>query len=177
MRTEVFLHLLLLCVLTSTVNLEHFEVFMNKKYKFSVNSVAGLCFMLVSGGIWTGIQQIPATMQDVEYGPAFWPTILCVGILLTGIGLIVFDFLGMEEKVNFVAEKKSMLRVLGMALTMILYVVLLSTVGYLPATIVAMILMLLLFRFRHKILLPVIGVGFPVFVYLFFTFILKVKLP
>ena len=74
-------------------------------------------------------------------------------------------------------KDKGALRALLMMVILFIYTLILPIITYIPATIILLVVTMWLFNERRKLLLICMPVGFTLFLYLVFTYALKISLP
>lgn len=76
------------------------------------------------------------------------------------------------------AERRAdALRVLGLLVAATAYVLLLKPLGFIPMTIALILVSLLLFGARNKLVIALVSVGAPVILWFLFKVLIKVQLP
>jgi len=73
--------------------------------------------------------------------------------------------------------KGDLLRIFAMLVASLSYVMVLTRVGYLIASIVFMAVSLLLFQTKSKVAIVIISILFPMVLYYFFTAVIQIRLP
>lgn len=145
--------------------------------KAGVNTGVGAAFFAL-GAFWLNLSaRLPDAHGLASFGPEFFPELVVVCMMVVAACLIVNDLRGRNRTAGVRLDKASVVRLaLAIALSAA-YIFLLPEVGYLPATVAALFLLLLLFGVRGKVVLPAISVLVPTGLYLLFEVVLKVLLP
>lgn len=152
-----------------------------KKGLFTVEFSVTL-FLFLLGVILLGItSRMPMSSSVTSIGgPGTFP--FGVSILMTILAGIqcIRSFLEAGKAENSHTgsmEKKDVIRVLIMIAASLIYVFVVDLVGYIIATVVFLAVVLWLFGLRHKILLPVLAIVFPVVLFFLFKYVFYVQLP
>lgn len=139
--------------------------------KINTNVYVGLGIAAFSGFILTQIAKISAKSPQA----AAFPKLIVTGMFIIAAYLILTGFLSKEDKKNKIAGK-DLLRVLAMFVSMLLYAFFLKKAGYVICTMGLLLIALLLFGNKNKIIVAVLTVLVPLGMYLMFTK-LNVRLP
>ena len=129
-----------------------------------------LCNDLTSAGI--GDSSIWGTGATI---PRF---LLIIFVVLNAWILIVELIKASKAQAAETGEKDTgVLRAVLMMVILFAYTLILPVITYIPATIILLFLTMWLFNERNKLLLVCMPVGFTLFLYLVFTYALKISLP
>lgn len=130
-----------------------------------------LLFVLIPSQInYTGTKSV---------NPRTFPTIIayCLGAL--GIASYIVGILhkNRENQDITTVTGKEIRLVLFTLVCMALSAFLMRWIPYLPVSVVILAVMMWVFGQRNKIVLAAVSIGVPVFIFLFFTYVLKLQLP
>jgi hypothetical protein len=114
-------------------------------------------------------------------GPGTFPTAYLVIILVSSVALAVKEYkkaLSASGTTKRWIEKEDLKRILILLGMLIIYIAVLELIGfYVIATTILIIGLLWLFEYRNKVVFPIVAIGFPVLMHLFFEVFLKILLP
>ena len=132
--------------------------------------------LAVNGLFWLETQkpqykQVQA--QDYGFDPAFFPQILLVLWAIFSVVIIVCALLSQASEVESPVWRRFFY---GVAITGI-YLLAMSYIGFLFASIPFAAAFMLIFGYRHRIILPLIAVVFPTVIWWLFVFPLHMPLP
>jgi len=147
---------------------------LSKDKKIAIITAAFAAVMM-----WQAVQikpLFPPTAGDC--GPAFFPTMCCVGIILCSVGKFFLP-VAKESNAKFLS-KEGWLKIGLMMLWLIGYTLGLNYLGYILASIPAFFLLIMLFTWNEKrnyIIAAVYSTTFTLMAYVLFTKVLSVMLP
>jgi len=110
---------------------------------------------------------------------ATFPKFLLAIFIVLNIWILIAELLkASKTQAAETGEKdKGALRALLMMVILFIYTLILPIITYIPATIILLVVTMWLFNERRKLLLICMPVGFTLFLYLVFTYALKISLP
>lgn len=142
-----------------------------------VNSVIGLVFLIFSA-IWYSLtMSLGAKSGFTAYGPDFFPKLVITCMIVVSVLLILTDLANKNKTTTFAIKGKAAVRVVLILVLAALYIFILPLAGYIIATIVALVLLMLLFGVKKRLALVLTAVLFPIGIYYLFEVVLKVILP
>lgn len=137
----------------------------------STRVVVSICFAAFVWVIWSA-QSLPAAFNPADVGPSRLP-ILAASLGLLCSALIFVNAGRLSEPVQIDRP----LNVLAGALTILAYVLAMPRVGFYPASLVAVVLLMLAGGHRRIVTLVGFALGFCAFIYLGFELVLGVHFP
>ena len=139
--------------------------------------------LIVLGALWLNLanQMGGAGIGDSSVwgtGATVPKFLLTIFIVLNAWILIVELIKAGKAQAAETGEKdRGPLRALLMMVILFVYTLVLPIITYIPATIILLVVTMWLFNERRKLLLICMPVGFTMFLYLVFTYALKISLP
>jgi putative tricarboxylic transport membrane protein len=113
-----------------------------------------------------------------QFGPAFFPNLILVCMALCAVPLIIKGVrLHYREKEKLSIDRARMIRISLLIITLIVYVVLFLTIGFLFSTLLYLVVGQLLFGVKKPSLLLGTTILIPISFYFIFTTLFKVPLP
>ncbi len=142
--------------------------------------IIGCLGMILTLYIWITTASFPED-QVVQVGPAFFPRMLAVGLGLTSLALIIQAIV----KVSATEQKKNSLslsdpgirRALIALFATVIYCLLLETIGFIPLSIIYLILLMLLLKEKKYIQMCLTSVAVTGVLYAVFNMLLNITLP
>lgn len=111
-------------------------------------------------------------VQSQETGPAFMPRIFAVALMILSIILLIQSFFTKEK------APETKMKMIGLTMGIVLiYLLLIPTLGFYSSTILFVLVLILITKLKKPILLVVIPVAVPLFVFVFFEKMLRVPIP
>ena len=114
-------------------------------------------------------------------GPGTFPTVYLVMIITCSAILAVTEFVksfsAPESKSPAKIEISDVVRILLMVVTVVIYILTLSTVGFMISTPLLIFVLLWLFGYRNMVISPLLAIGFTILLRLLFQTFLRVLLP
>ena len=144
--------------------------------------IIGFLGLFLTLYIWITTASFPED-QVVQVGPAFFPRMLAVGLGLTSLTLIIQAILKVASKGQSSEAETLSLRDPGIrrALTAlaatISYCLLLETIGFIPLSIIYLILLMLLLKEKNYIQMGITSVAVTGLLYAVFNMLLNITLP
>lgn len=149
-------------------------------YMRKINIMTAILFIIFGIVIIMGTSNFKQTvLSDNFIGPAFFPKFMAIGMIVCAIILIIntlLDKKSQEISVGEIFNKKMFLPIIGMIILFI-YVITLDYLGFLLATILLNLILLLLFKVRKKSILILAPVLTTLVIYQVFQKFLMVPLP
>lgn len=140
--------------------------------------VSGLFFLLSLA--WLGYTRtMPFSSSVTSFGgPATFP-FLVLSIMAVGAGIVtVAEFCKMRKGTGALFPDRATICRIGLLfLVSVVYVGVIESIGYIPATIFLVLASLMLFGVRDKRALVLVPVLFPAAIFLLFQKLLQVQLP
>ncbi|AUG54211.1 tripartite tricarboxylate transporter TctB family protein [Thalassospira marina] len=144
------------------------------------DALFGIVFVIVASAILITVQSFP-TLPDQPYGPATFPTIIAIIMLLGGIALCIS---GYRERAHqpliqiaaIMKTRDGLVRMASVPVFMVLYILLSKPVGF-PIVVPVLLAAFLTITTRKWLLSVVIAVATTAALWLFFVDFLMVSLP
>jgi putative tricarboxylic transport membrane protein len=133
--------------------------------------ISGCALFLLALLYFTGTWSLPA--GNDEPGPAFFPVLLSVALMLLALSIILQ---GMKAKAEEAPSHKPWKPLLAIAVTA-LFVVLFQSLGFVLSTLAYTLAITMMFRSEKKFTLVVVPIVSTVFIFLLFRVGLGVRLP
>lgn len=158
----------------------HFITKMLNFMRFHVNLFIGIAFLLLGVIIYL-LSYIEASgIQDWSLSPGFFPRLAATFIVGLSLLLILITVV-FEGKAKAPISGQIRWRVfwyvIGTIAIMILYVCLIEWLGFIIATVMSMAGMMVLYGFRRWIVIGLMSVGLPLFIYFFALKVMYVLFP
>ena len=154
------------------------------KYYFKPKVIMPIALVIVSA-VWLVLaRQLPSSSSVTTFaGPSTFPTLILAIMLICSIAVSVQELRAASQAAATGSEQPDRLapidikRIIGFIVAVIAYVMLLGTVTFIPATIVLLLVLLLLFGLRKPLICIAVPVGFTLAIYAIFEFALHIDLP
>jgi len=130
---------------------------------------AGLALFFVVGAL-----RLPPSFSSADVGPGVFPLIVASVTLVLALALVLRPFVGEPSEDVEIGRPWS---VLGMAATLVLYVLAIPLVGVYPASIAFIALTMWCGGSRRPVFIAICAVGFVAFTYGCFGLLLQVPFP
>ena len=148
--------------------------------RLHVNVCVGIAFLILGVTIYL-LSYIEASgIQDWSLSPGFFPRLAATFIVGLSLLLILITVV-FEGKTKAPISGQIRWRVfwyvIGTIAIMILYVCLIEWLGFIIATVMSMAGMMVLYGFRRWIVIGVMSVGLPLFIYFFALKVMYVLFP
>lgn len=140
----------------------------------------GLATLLFGGALLALTLQLPESMLGDPMGPRLWPAVLAVTFLLLGVALFVSGRGWRPGRAQGAPDPRALdnrLRFWGVVAITILYPALLTPLGYLVATALALLALLAIYNPGRWLTNGAVAVGFSAASYLLFHRLLGVYMP
>lgn len=128
-------------------------------------------------------RQLPSSSSVTTFaGPSTFPTLVLVIMLVCSLVVSIQEVRAAAQQAPDEDAPDRLLpidikRIAGFVIAIFAYVFVLDLVTFIPATIVLLVLLLLLFGQRKPLVLIAVPVGFTLAIYAIFEFALKIDLP
>lgn len=127
----------------------------------------------------------PTFVRTIVLSPVFWPTVIGWLMLIIGVGIVIAQFLNRKsievtESTRSYDDKpsKSYDRVIGFAVFMFVYYLLIPVIGMVWSSCLAFIIFsMVISGTEHRKTAIIVGILLPLFLYGFFTHIAGVNIP
>lgn len=141
------------------------------------NIVSSIFFILFGTWFLTGALKLPGALDNADVGPAAFPLLLSVFMLLSAVIIMIQTIINIKNNEDRIIKFNRLTRVIGYAALLFLYALCIPKLGYYISTfIVFPILMLIAGEYGWKKIV-FISLGFILFAYLFFDTLMGVPLP
>lgn len=145
------------------------------RVKFRDTAFAG-GMLLINGLFWMETRKSQyqvAKEQDYGFDPAFFPQILLILWALLSVAIFLRALLSKTEEVEAPLWHRFIYAVVLTAL----YLLAMDHVGFLFASIPYAAAFMLIFGYRHPVIMPLVAVVFPTVTWWLFVFPLQIPLP
>lgn len=130
--------------------------------------------------IWITTANFPED-QVVQVGPAFFPRMLAIGLGLTSLSLIIQAIIKVAEKkqedTSLSLRDPGIRRALIALAATIIYCLLLEIVGFIPLSIIYLLLLMLLLKEKNYVQMFITSVAVTGVLYAVFNLLLNITLP
>ncbi|MCQ0988246.1 tripartite tricarboxylate transporter TctB family protein [Jiella marina] len=134
-----------------------------------------LCFVAIPLGVDT-----PSSMRSILLSPAFWPTILAVGLTAAGVLLGIAQLRRKREDVGDVFEPlvgSEILRLVGFVVLAVIYFEAIAFIGMVWASVLAFAAFVFLTGAPNKIIGLAAALILPILLFAFFYHVAGVNIP
>ena len=153
--------------------------------RMTLSFYVALAFVILGiAGLRTALRLPLSTPITAFGGPGTFPVAFLIIIITFSAILAVTEFIksssasgSSESKSPAKIEKKAVIRVLSLIAFVAVYILTLSTAGFMISTSLLTLALLWLFGHRKIIISPVLAIGFTILLRLLFQTFLKVTLP
>lgn len=143
------------------------------------NYIVGVLGVLIGAAIMQASAAFPMAFTQNGPGPGFWPFSLGCALTVAAVILLVYNMANkqelQEQKVSLSSPaNKRVYLLMGIIL---IFVVLITVLGFFGAGLVLIPAIMLLMKFKDKKVIAMTTVGTLAFIYVVFSLVLGTKLP
>lgn len=143
-----------------------------------VNIISSIIGLLLCAYIWISSAAFP-TDAVMKIGPDFFPRLMATGLAVASIALLIHTFwtnvTGAAEMISF--KDPGIQRALICFVAAIIYVLLMTVLGFIPSTIIFMMFMMYKLQFRAWLKMFLVSLGTALAVQFAFQGMLDIQLP
>lgn len=152
---------------------------MKKAKGINVDLIAGiLCTLIGAATLYASRTYPKLSREDLIVGADLFPTIASAGMLICAVVILIKAIVKPKYRPPLTKEeKRDYMRVLVVAVLCIIYVYLMSAVGFLVGGIIVMALVMLVYGNKNALQIVLVSVLVPLALFCIFKFALGVQLP
>ncbi len=145
----------------------------------SCNMVVSLLGLLLGACIMHAASAFPLGMTDLGPGPGFWPFLLGAGMAVAAVVLCIYTWM---DRIDLTIRKVSLntegtRQAYAMMGVVVLFCAAIRVLGFYPATICVVPLIMYRLECRNKLMILLTTVGVTLFIYLVFGYVLQTTMP